>query len=70
MDVYCSITIANYELIRLIRFVSQISTHLSKKIINIFYLILLNGKISFDVKELKKKLVEKLGCFIYSVLFI
>ena len=28
---YCSITIVDYGLIRLIRFVSQISTYLSKK---------------------------------------
>jgi len=54
MNYYCSITVANHRLIRLIRLVSQISTHLSKKFINKFYLVLLNSKISFDVIGAKK----------------
>jgi len=44
---YCSIIVVNYGLIWLIRFVSRISTHLCKKIINKFYLIVLNSKIFF-----------------------
>ena len=54
MDSYCGITVVNYGLIRLIRFVSRISTQLSKKIINRFYLILQNTKILFDVTGLQK----------------
>ena len=53
MNGYYSITVANFELIRLVRFVSRISTHLSKKFINRFYLILLNVKVLFDVTGLK-----------------
>ena len=49
MDGYYSITITDHGLIRLIGFVSQISTHLLKNFINKFYLILLNGKIIFYV---------------------
>ena len=46
-------TVANYELIWHIRFVSWISVHLCKKIINKFYLILLNDNF-FYVTGLKK----------------
>jgi hypothetical protein len=53
VDDYCSITVANYGLFRLIKFVSRINTHLSKKFIKRFYLILLNDKILFDVMGLK-----------------
>ena len=45
------VTVANHRLIRLIRFISQISTHL---IINKFYLILINDKIFFYVIGAKK----------------
>jgi hypothetical protein len=41
--------VANYGLIRLIKFVSRISTSCAKSFINRFYLILLNSKILFDV---------------------
>ena len=54
MDGYYSITITYHGLIRLIGFVSQISTHLLKNFINKFYLILLNGKIIFYVTGAKK----------------
>ena len=43
----------------LIRFISRISTQLSKKIINRFYLILLIGKISFDVMGIKRAAANK-----------
>ena len=74
MDGYCSITVANYELIRLIRFVSQISTQLSKNFINKFYLILQNSKILFDDRNLKKSLkinsTEDLDTLFDKMLFI
>ena len=53
-DGYYSITVANYELIRLIRVVSQISTYCQKDFISKFYLILSNSKIPSDVTEAKK----------------
>ena len=58
MNDYCSITVANHGLIRVIRSVSSISTHLLKKFINKFYLILLNSKISFDGTGTKNKSLE------------
>ena len=51
-------TVANHDLIRLVRFISQISTHLSKIFYNKFYLILLNDKIPIDVTGAKKKLMK------------
>jgi hypothetical protein len=42
---YCSNTIANHGLIRLINFISWISTHVWKNFVNKFYLIILNYKI-------------------------
>ena len=74
VDGYCSITVANYELIRLIRFVSRISTQLSKNFINKFYLILQNSKILFDDRNLKKSLkinsTEDLDTLFDKMLFI
>ena len=55
MDDYYSITIANYELIWVIKFVSRISTHPCKKFYKQIYSIFLNEKISFNVIETKKK---------------
>ena len=54
MDGYGSITIANHGLFRLIRFSRELALICQKKFINIFYLILLNGKISFEVTGAKK----------------
>jgi hypothetical protein len=44
---------ANYGLIRLIKFVSRISTQLYKKFYKQIFLILLNSKILFDAMSLK-----------------
>ena len=50
---YCNITVADYGLIRLIICFRGLG---AKKIINRFYLILLNCKIPFNVIETKKLL--------------
>ena len=52
---YYRITVADHGLSRLIRFVSQFTTQLYKKFCkhNIFYLILLNSKVFFDVMGVK-----------------
>ena len=55
-NVYCSITIANYGLIRLIRFVSRISTQLLKKI---YKHILFNIDFFWCDRDLKKVYVNK-----------
>ena len=55
---YCSITVANNDETWLIKFVSQISTRLSKGFINKFYLIFLNSKISYDAIDAEIKLME------------
>jgi len=54
VDDYCSITVANYRLIFLIRFISRIITHLCKKFYKHIFFIPLNDKISFDVTRTKK----------------
>ena len=47
MDGYCSITVANHGLSRLIRFVSQFTAHPYKKFYNRLHLVLQISKIPF-----------------------
>jgi len=44
------VTVVNHKLIRIIKFVSRISTHLLKMFYKKNYLIFLNNKILFDVR--------------------
>jgi 23S rRNA C2498 (ribose-2'-O)-methylase RlmM len=52
-DGYCSITVVNYRLIRFIKFVSQISTYLWKKICKQILFNILNDNILFSIMGLK-----------------
>ena len=51
-DGYCSITLAKYRLIKLIRFISKISTNLSIGFIIKLIKIFINNKILFDATVL------------------